>query len=144
MLIALSQSCECNCSMHVLRHAHALHSGSPPKVLHSTSMVRYCTGNTRWLGKYLPTLPRHIGNPTWYLFLLFWIIIPVHTKSISLPPAPWRQPVVQSSQTHSEGDPQRAIRSLHEPHCRQFHHQPRLQRHFIVFAVSFPGMEALK
>ena len=31
------QSCECNCSMHVLRHAHALHSGSPPNVLHSSS-----------------------------------------------------------------------------------------------------------
>ena len=31
------QSCKCNCSMHVLRHAHALHSGSPPNVLHSPS-----------------------------------------------------------------------------------------------------------
>ena len=39
MFIALSQSCECNCSMHVLRHAHALHSGSPPNVLHSTSNI---------------------------------------------------------------------------------------------------------
>ena len=33
------QSCECNCSMHVLRHAHALHSGSPPNVLHSPSII---------------------------------------------------------------------------------------------------------
>jgi len=43
---------------------------------------------------------------------------------VSFLTAPWLQPLVRSSETDSEGDPQCAVCGLHESHCWQFHHQP--------------------
>ena len=83
------------------------------------------------------------------------------SSSSSSPPAPSLPLQVLQDQADTEGHPQRAVRRVHEPNCRQLHDQPqvgkspflldllfcqaspRLQRHFATFSVVFPGADAL-